>query len=46
MIYYSSLCDKSVKLKFKNKPFKSLTHKKHEINIQIKHTIQNPNFLM
>ena len=46
MIYYCSLCDKSVKLKFENKPFKSLTHKKHENVIQINYTIQNPSFLM
>ena len=46
MSYYCECCDKSIKLKSKNKHFKPLTHKQYEKFIQINHTIQRPKSLM
>ena len=45
MRYYCSVCDKTKKLKSKNKHFESFTHEERKKFIQINHTIQNPSFL-
>ena len=44
MSYHCECCDKRIKLKSKNKRFKSLSHKEYEKIIRINYTIQNPNF--
>ena len=44
MDYYCETCDKSNKLKSKNKHLQSLTNNKPEECIRIKHTIQNSDF--
>ena len=44
MSYYCSICDKSIKLKSRNKHLKSITHNELEKSIHINHSVENPNF--
>ena len=44
MSYYCSICDKSVKLKSKNKRIKSNIHKELAKSFHINYSVENPNF--
>ena len=46
MSYYCSVCDKTIKLKYKNNDFESLTHEEYKKLIRINHTLQNPKFFV
>ena len=46
MSYYCSVCDKTIKPKYKNNDSESLTHEEYKKLIRINHTIQNPKFFV
>ena len=44
MDYYCDVSGRTIKIKRKNKHLQSITHNEFEKCIQIKHTIENPDF--
>ena len=46
MDYCRDVCDKTIKFNSKSKHFKSLTHNDFETCVRMKHTNENPDFLI
>ena len=44
MSYYCDTCDKTIKIKSKNKHLKSITHNELEKSFRLIHSIEKPNF--